>query len=100
VNRGLLARLLICIATLGLFLFAYLNQAVAITQVRLQIPHLAKDVNMLIEELRQLRYEIERFENPVHLMELAREPQFGHLRYPLCDEIYNLGDLRSAFGEE
>lgn len=95
-NRGLLIRLLMCVLVFGLFLYAYLNQMVAITNLRLQIPHLAKDVHTLMEENRKLRYEIECFENPVHLLELSRKPEFGHLRFPKTDEVMDIAHLKFA----
>ncbi|MFS8563891.1 MAG: hypothetical protein LVR00_06080 [Rhabdochlamydiaceae bacterium] len=42
------------------------------------------------EKNTQLKYEIERFENPEHLMELAREQRFSHLMHPLMNDVLML----------
>ena len=35
----------------------------------------------------RLSFAIEKFENPLHLMELARKPEFSHLKHPLVTEV-------------
>ena len=46
-----------------------------------------REVKILNEENQRLKYEIEQFESPIHLMELARKPEFSHLKYPTLNEI-------------
>jgi hypothetical protein len=58
--------------------------------LRLHIPLVIKELRSIQEENNRLQYEIERFENPSHLMELARKPEFGHLQHPLLQDIWVL----------
>lgn len=70
-------------------LFGYIEKQNELTELRLAIPSLAKEVKSLQEENIRLTYEIEHFESPIHLMELMRKPEFSHLKYPfLPDEIF------------
>jgi hypothetical protein len=73
----------------GLTLFAYIEKQNELTELRLAIPTVAKEVKSLQQENIRLTYEIEHFESPIHLMELMRKPEFSHLKYPfLSDELF------------
>lgn len=87
---GIFIRVLFCILSLGSFLYAYINKQNSITELRLQIPVVAKELQLIKEENTRLEFEIDRFENPLHLMELSRQPQFSHLKHPLLNEIITL----------
>jgi hypothetical protein len=80
-------RLFICILAAGFTLFAYIEKQNELTELRLAIPLLAKEVKDLQEGNIRLTYEIEHFESPIHLMELMRKPEFSHLKYPLLSDI-------------
>lgn len=85
----LLLRLFLCIFSACAALYAYIDKQNELTELRLAIPSLAKKVHELQEENNHLKYEIDRFESPLHLMEIARKPMFGHLKYPyLKDQIF------------
>ena len=86
-NVGIFSRILFCIAAIGFFLYAYINQQNCITELRLQIPNASRDLEAVCQENTRLQFEIDQFQNPQHLMELASTPQFSHLRYPLLSEI-------------
>jgi hypothetical protein len=79
---GLLIRLLICILFVGLTLYKYIDKLNELTELRLSIPTISKELKEIQEKNLELHYAIERFESPLHLMELARKPEFGHLKYP------------------
>jgi hypothetical protein len=82
-------RILICIMAAGLTLFGYIEKQNELTELRLAIPSLAKEVKSIQEENIRLTYEIEHFESPIHLIELMRKPEFSHLKYPyLTDEVF------------
>ena len=55
--------------------------------MRRAIPPLAKEVRAIQEENHHLQYVIDRFENPVHLIELSRKPEYGHLKYPRTADV-------------
>jgi hypothetical protein len=84
---SLLIRLWICIFFAGLTLYKYIDKLNELTELRLSIPVLAKEVKNIQERNLELQYIIERFESPVHLMELARNPEFGHLKYPPLTDV-------------
>lgn len=86
-NRGLLFRLLICIFALGGFLYAYIDKQNDLTELKMEIPELAKQLRNLEEGNNQLSLEVERLENPSHLIELLREKEYSHLRYPYVNEV-------------
>lgn len=82
-------RIFACICAAGLTLFGYIEKQNELTELRLAIPSLAKEVKSLQEENIRLTFEIEHFESPIHLMELMRKPEFSHLKYPyIPDEIF------------
>src|SRR5438045_707399 len=86
----LLGRIFICILGAGVLLYAYIDKQNELTELRLQIPQLAKEVKSIQEENTRLQYEIDRFESPIHLMELSRKPEFGHLKHPYLSDIITL----------
>lgn len=86
-HRGLLIRVLLCIGVVGLCLYSYVDTQNEVTKLRLEIPVLAKDIKDLKEKKTQLQYEIDLFESPEHLIEMARMSEFSHLKYPISKEI-------------
>ena len=84
--RFLPLKLFICIATAGITLFAYIENQNDLTELRIAIPALAIEVSEIQEENTRLKYEIERFESPIALMELMRKPEYSHLKYPYLNE--------------
>lgn len=79
-------RIFICIVTASLALYAYIDKHNDLTELRLAIPALSKKLYAIKEENIRLRYEIERFESPIHLMELMRKPEYSHLKFPYLSE--------------
>ena len=84
---GTLLRLFFCIFVASSFLYSYVNKQNALTSLRLEIPPLAKEVKKLQEDNSRLEFEIDRFENPLNLMELARQPEYSHLKHPYTKDI-------------
>lgn len=89
-NKGLLIRLLVCIGACGIFLYSYVDKQNAVTKRRLEIPVLAKEIKDLKEENTRMQYEIDLFESPEHLMELARNSEFSHLKQPMLKDILTM----------
>ena len=87
---GLLFRVFICIVTLSVCVYSIINEQNKITQLRLEIPTVAKSILEIEEEKDRLRYEIECFENPLHLMQLARLSEYSHLKHPLIKEVLSV----------
>ncbi|MCB1109445.1 MAG: hypothetical protein KDK64_00545 [Chlamydiia bacterium] len=86
-NRSLLLRLLICIFAAGGFLYTYIDTLNDLTELKMEVPELAAQLRTLEEENGQLSLEIERFENPSHLISLLREKEYSHLHYPYLKEV-------------
>lgn len=84
---GLFVRLFLCIFFAGLTLYKYIDKWNELTELRLAIPVITKELKEIQEKNLELEYEIERFESPIHLMELARKPEFGHLKYPAITDV-------------
>lgn len=84
---GLLVRFFLCIAFAALTLYKSIDDQNDLTELQLAIPSLEKEVQDIREKNLELQYEIERFESPLHLMELARQPEYGHLKSPSINEI-------------
>lgn len=85
-----LVRLFVCIAICGISLYAYVNKHNALTMVRMRVPIVAKELALVEEENVRLQFAIEKFENPLHLMELARKPEFAHLKHPYVQDILSV----------
>ena len=90
---GLIIRLWICICFAGLILYKYIDKSNGLTELQLSIPILNKEVKEINEKNLELKYAIEQFESPIHLMELARKPEFGHLKYPYSNEVIVLPEM-------
>lgn len=89
-TKATLVRVFLCIFCAGVLLYAYIEQQNALTRLRLDIPVLSKEIRDLKETNTQLKYEIERFESPEHLLELSASRQFSHLKHPLLKDIIAL----------
>ncbi|MES2273471.1 MAG: hypothetical protein V4487_04715 [Chlamydiota bacterium] len=85
--KWLFARLGVCLSLFGLCLYSYLDTQNQLTQLKIELPEVEKEIRLIREESRRLSFEIDRFENPTHLIEMAHRPEFSHLRHPLLREI-------------
>jgi hypothetical protein len=84
---GLLLRLGICLSAIGLCLYSYLDTQNQLTHLKILLPDVEKEMKLIQEENRRLAYDIDRFESPAHLIELAHNPEYAHLKHPLIKEI-------------
>ena len=82
-----LTRLFLCVLIFGASLYFYIDQHNRLTELRIQVPLLTKKLKMVEDENTRLLFEIEKFENPLNLMELARKPQYGYLKHPYVSDI-------------
>lgn len=84
---GILIRLLICILFGGLLLYKSIDRVNDLTELRLTIPVLKREVLDIQEKNTEMRYQIELFESPENLIELLKQPRFSHLQFPLNQEV-------------
>ena len=84
---GLVARIFLCLFLVVFLLYRYIDGQNQVMELRLQVPALTREIRELKARKTRLSFEVESFENPVHLMELARKPEYGHLKHPLEPDI-------------
>lgn len=89
-TKGTLLRIFLCIFCAGIFLYSYIEKQNGLTRLRLKIPVLGKEIRDLKEYNTHLKYEIELFESPEHLITLSRNSEFSHLKHPLLKDIVAL----------
>ncbi|MBI3508819.1 MAG: hypothetical protein HY069_04230 [Chlamydiia bacterium] len=89
----LLVRLGICIGVVGCCLFSYIQAQNQLTHLKIQLPQIEKEIQILREESSRLSYEIGQFESPNHLMDLARRPEYSHLKHPVLKEVLTVPEV-------
>lgn len=85
--NGLLIRLGICLSVFGFCLYSYLDLQNRQTELKISLPSVQEEIDLIQEENQRLAYEIDQFESPANLIELAHHPEFSHLKHPLLKEI-------------
>jgi len=95
-------RVLMCIFAFGCLLYSTLDQQNELTKLSLRFPELMKEVKTIRAENMRLQYQIDQFESPAHLLQLASLPQFSHLKHPLVSDILTCaeGPLLELPGKE
>lgn len=86
-SLGLLIRLLVCVFVLGGCLYIYIDKQNDLTELKMELPSLSKEVRKIEEENAHFTLKIEQLENPSRLLELLREKEFSHLRYPCAHDV-------------
>ncbi|MCH9632905.1 MAG: hypothetical protein S4CHLAM6_12490 [Chlamydiae bacterium] len=82
-----LFRVLICLVVFGLGSFLYVDQLNQQTALRFQIPAIEKEIEEITQQNVQLAFQLENFNNPQHLLELAKQPEYSHLKFPFMEEV-------------
>ncbi|MBS0654771.1 MAG: hypothetical protein JSR46_03255 [Verrucomicrobia bacterium] len=85
-----LVRLFLSVLIVGTALYSYVDKHNRLTEMRIRLPLLAKELQAIEEENVRLAFCVEQFENPLHLMEIARKPQYAHLKHPLTTDIITI----------
>lgn len=80
-------QLIVCLAAVGFTLYALIEKQNTLTEMRLAIPALSQEVHAIQEENLRLEYTLDCLESPVHLLELARKPELGYLKYPTVNQV-------------
>ena len=91
-KKGFIVQISLCLVMLGACLFSYLEKQNELTELRIYVPKLVKEIRLIEEENVALKYQIQKFESPENLMALALDQQFSHLKYPLNKEVLVLQD--------
>lgn len=85
--KQLLMQMGVCFSVFGFCLYSYLDAQNSLTKLKMQLPQKEKEIQAIREEMRRLSYQVDQFENPSNLIELAHRPEFSHLRHPVLREI-------------
>ncbi len=83
----------VCFAVFGFCLYSYLDEQNSIARLKMELPQKEKEIQGLKEELKRLSYQVDRFDNPSHLIELAHRPEFSHLKHPVLKEILTVPEV-------
>ena len=86
-NSGLLIRLLLCIFTLGFFVYHFIDQQNRVILLKMQIPALTKELSLIKEKNTVLRFEVEQFESPKNLFKILQNKKYSHLSHPLEKDV-------------
>lgn len=78
------------IGVLSFFLYRYIEEQNQVTTLLLTLPQIEKQLHEVEEENARLRFVIERWENPAHLLELARQSEYAHLKMPITSQVIAL----------
>ena len=91
---SLLLRLGCCLVVGAFCLYSYLETQNRLTE--LKIPTVDREIGHLREENQRLSYEIDQFQSPANLIELAHRPEFSHLRHPLLKDILTVPEILAS----
>lgn len=83
-------KMLACVLCAVLFSYASISKQNELTKLQLRLPKITKEIESIEKSNQYLRYLIEAFENPLHLMQLAREPEYAHLKTPYLEEVISV----------
>lgn len=87
---GTFVRLFICLFVLGGSLYLTIQRQNEITRLHIALPKMVKEIHEIQEEITRLQFEIDSFENPLHLMQLAHLSEYSHLKHPIARHIVKL----------
>ncbi len=91
--NSLLLRLGFCLIVSGFCLYSYLETQNELTELKIRIPQVDRELKLVREENRKLAYEVERFQSPANLIEVARNPEYSHLKHPLLREVLTVPEV-------
>ncbi len=74
----------------------------------MHLPKIAKEIEAINQENAQLQYQIVCFESPDHLLQLAKDRDYAHLKFPFIQDVLTVkeglalqypseGELESTF---
>ena len=87
---------MLVLSLMGGCLYSYLETQNEITHLKMQIPERERELKGIREENHRLSYQIEQFQSPSHLMELAHRPEFAHLKHPFLQEVLTVPEALAS----
>ena len=94
--RQFITQVGICFFVFGFCLYSYVDAQNNLTKIKMQLPQKEREIQEVREEMRRLSYQVDQFESPNHLIELAHRPEFSHLRHPALREILTVPEAFAA----
>ena len=89
-RQGLIFRLLVCLVVSSFCFYKILQKQNLINYYSLHIPKVTKELKVLEEENLKLKFCIDQFESPDHLMQLVKSAPYAHLRFPVVKDVVHL----------
>jgi cell division protein FtsL len=86
-NIKLMIRIIISLIVCTTSIFSYISLQNKVTCLKIKIPKIEKQLISINDEISHLQYEIDQFESPDRLMDLACHPDFIHLKHPYIKDI-------------
>lgn len=83
-------KFLFLLSWLSFLLFLYISEQNEILALRRTLPMLQNTLRDMQEENQRLTYSLEHFLNPKHLIQLSKDPAYGHLHYPSENEVVRI----------
>ncbi len=80
-------RFFLALAFVGFALYSYLTEQNRCTELKMRLPKICKEIEAIHQENAQLQYQIVCFENPDHLLSLAKNRVYAHLKFPFTQDI-------------
>jgi hypothetical protein len=71
----------------GFALYSYLTEQNKCTELKMRLPKIVKEIEAIRQDNAQLQYQIICFESPDHLLGLAKDPTYAHLKFPFAQDV-------------
>ena len=89
-NSRMLLQILCCLTVFTFYLYHMIQKQNKINYLSLHLPKIVKDLKAIEEENMRLRFQVNCFESPDHLMQLIKSQEYTHLKTPILKEIFTL----------
>ncbi|NGX28709.1 MAG: hypothetical protein K940chlam1_00895 [Candidatus Anoxychlamydiales bacterium] len=99
-TKNIIFKILICLFSLGIALYSYIEKQNKLTFLKMKVPAVVKEVEALGAEIKKIQYEVEVYENPAYLMQLIRKPEFGYLKHPFVEDVLTMPEGIALFDEK
>lgn len=77
----------------SLCLYSYLDAQNSLTEKKMEVAVLHRELQQMQGEVQRLSFQIEAWESPSHLLELAKAPEYRHLRHPALEDVLSVPQL-------
>lgn len=78
------------IAILAGCFVSYIDKQNTLAYLQMRIPKIAQEIREVEEEIAELQYDIDQFQSPSNLLEIAQKPEFSHLKHPFMRDILSI----------